>query len=133
MNLDFDFEIGNSDFALKHEIQKRLSTLRNPSSKWISIKKSNSGSHGYLCFAFFREIPKGSLLRGKSTLGKDFSALKSVFAFHFLLQNSKYVFQNFTPDLQIESTQNFRPAFPIIHNYSQLFWTLLNRNKIIFT
>ena len=66
MNLDFDFEIGNSDFALKHEIQKRLSTLRNPSSKWISITKSNSGSHGYLCFAFFREIPKGSLLGGVS-------------------------------------------------------------------
>ena len=54
-------------------------------------------------------------------------------AFHFLLQNPKYVFQNFTPDLQIESTQNLRAAFPIIHKYSQLFWTLLNRNKIIFT
>ena len=52
---------------------------------------------------------------------------------HFLLQNPKYVFQNFSPDLQIESTQNFRAAFPIIHKYSQLFWTLLNRNKIIFT
>ena len=29
-NLDFDFEIGNSEVSLKHEIQKRFSTLRNP-------------------------------------------------------------------------------------------------------
>ena len=35
-NLDFDFEIGNSEFSVKHEIQKRFSTLRNPFSKWIS-------------------------------------------------------------------------------------------------
>ena len=65
-NLDFDFEIGNSDLAVKHEIQKRLSTLRNPSSKWISNKKFSSGSHGFICFAFFREIQKGSLLEGVS-------------------------------------------------------------------
>ena len=89
-NLDFDFEIGNSDFAVKHEIQKRFSKLRNPFSKWISIKKSSNGSHGFLCFAFFREIQKGSPLEGVSmrlTVGykkkkrTDFSVSKSVLRF----------------------------------------------------
>ena len=54
------------NFAVKHEIQNRLSTLRNPSSKWISNKKFSSESHGFICFAFFREIQKGSLLEGVS-------------------------------------------------------------------
>ena len=60
-NLDFDFEIGSSDLGVKHEIQKQLSTLRNPSNK-----KFSSRSHGFICFAFFREIQKGSLLGGVS-------------------------------------------------------------------
>ena len=30
------------------------------------------------------------------------------------------------------STQNLRAVFLIFHKYSRLFWTLLNRNKIIF-
>ena len=140
-NLDFDFEIGNSEVSLKHEIQKRFSTLRNPFSRWISIKRSSSGSHEFLCFAFFREIQKGSPLRGVSlrlTVGykkkkrTDFSASKSVFALHFLQQNPLSLFQNFNPDLPIESTQNFRAVFPIFHKFTRLFWTLLNRNKIIF-
>ena len=63
-NLDFDFEIGNSEVSLKHEIQKRFSTLRNPFSRWISMKRSSSGSHEFLCFALFREIQKGCPLRG---------------------------------------------------------------------
>ena len=29
--MGFDFEIGNSDFAVTHEIQKRPSMLRKPS------------------------------------------------------------------------------------------------------
>ena len=41
-NLDVDFEI-------------RISPLRNPSSGWISIKKSKSGFHG---FPFYRSIGK---------------------------------------------------------------------------
>ena len=36
--MGFDFEIGNSDFAVTHEIQKRPSTLGKPSIKWISIR-----------------------------------------------------------------------------------------------
>ena len=95
----------------------------------------------FLCFAFFREIQKGSPLRGVSlrlTVGykkkkrTDLSASKSVFALHFLQQNPLSLFQNFNPDLPIESTQNFRAVFPIFHKFTRLFWTLLNRNKIIF-
>ena len=65
-------------------------------------------------------------------LRKRFFSVEIRFCYSFLLQNPKYVFQDFTPDLQIESTQNFRAAFQIFHKYSQLFWTLLNRkiNKI---
>ena len=43
----FDFEIGILDFAIEREIRKRISPLRNPSSRWISIKKSKSGFHGF--------------------------------------------------------------------------------------
>ena len=113
-NLHFDFEIGNSDLAVKHEIQKRLSTLRNPSSKWIWNKKFSFGSHGFICSAFFWEIQKGSLLGGVSmrlTVGYKkkknsfgffkvihledrISASKSVFALYFLLQNPKSGFTN---------------------------------------
>ena len=92
---------------------------------------------------FFREIQKGSPLEGVSmrliiTFGykkkkrTDFSASKSVFALYFLQQNPISLFQNFNPDLPIESTQNFRAAFPIFYKYSRLLWTPLNRNKIIF-
>ena len=140
--------------AVKHEIQKRLSTLRNPSSKWISNKKFSSGSHGFICFAFFREIQKGSLLEGVSmrlTVGykkKKKIALDFLIVIHledrlfsveirfcfsfFTKKNAKSVFQNFNLDLPIESTQNFRAVFSIFHKYSHLFWTLLSRNKIIF-
>ena len=41
-NLDLDFEIRILDSAIKVAIQKRISTPKNPSSGWISIKKHNS-------------------------------------------------------------------------------------------
>ena len=45
----------NPDFPIEREIQKRISPPRNPSSGWISIKKSKSGFHG---FPFYRSIGK---------------------------------------------------------------------------
>ena len=51
----FDWEIRISDFAIEREIRKRISPPRNPSSGWISIKKSKSGFHG---FPFYRSIGK---------------------------------------------------------------------------
>ena len=52
-NPDLDFEIGISDFAIEREIRKQISLPRNPSSWWVSIKKSKSGFHG---FPFYRSI-----------------------------------------------------------------------------
>ena len=42
-------------FAIEPEIRKRIWPLRNPSSGWISIKKSKFGFHG---FPFYRSIGK---------------------------------------------------------------------------
>ena len=39
---DLDFENLNLDFPIEREIRKRISTPINPSSGWISIKKSKS-------------------------------------------------------------------------------------------
>ena len=49
--------LGNpdSDFAIEREIRKRISPPRNPSSGWISIKKSKCGFHG---FPFYRSTGK---------------------------------------------------------------------------
>ena len=47
-NLDLDFEIGISDFTIEREIRKQISLPRNPSSCWVSIKKSKSGFHDFL-------------------------------------------------------------------------------------
>ena len=49
--------LGNPDFgfAIEREIRKRISPPRNPSSGWISVKKSKSGFHG---FPFYRSIGK---------------------------------------------------------------------------
>ena len=54
-NPDLDFENLNPDFLIEREIRKRISPPRNPSSGWISIKKSKSGFHG---FPFYRSIGK---------------------------------------------------------------------------
>ena len=62
-----------SDFATKREIRKRISPPRNSSSRWISIKKSKCGFHG---FHFSRSI-------GKSE--KGFAKLLSWTAVFFLL------------------------------------------------
>ena len=40
-NLDLDFEIWISDFAIKREIQKRISPLRNPSQGEIQLRNPN--------------------------------------------------------------------------------------------
>ena len=53
--VEFDLEIRISDFAIEREIRKQISPPRNPSSGWISIKKSKSGFHG---FPFYRLIGK---------------------------------------------------------------------------
>ena len=155
-NLHFDFEIGNSDLAVKHEIQKRLSTLRNPSSKWISIKKSSSGSHGFICFAFFREIQKGSLLGEVSIrLIVGYKKKKKTKSLGFFIENPPWVqnFQRRNPFLlfifyykirnlyfkiliwiyQSKAPRTLiRAVFSIFHKYSHLFWTFLDRNNIIF-
>ena len=49
--------LGNPDFgfAIEREMRKRISPPRNPSSGWISIRKSNYGFHG---FPFYRSIGK---------------------------------------------------------------------------
>ena len=54
-NPDLDFLNLNLDFPIEREIRKRISPPRNPSSGWISIKKSKSGFHG---FPFYRSIGK---------------------------------------------------------------------------
>ena len=51
----FDWEIRISNFAIEREIRKRISLPRNPSSGWISIKKSKSGFCGS---PFYRSIGK---------------------------------------------------------------------------
>ena len=54
-NPDLDFQNLNLDFPIEREIRKRISPPRNPSSGWISIKKSKSGFFG---FPFCRSIGK---------------------------------------------------------------------------
>ena len=54
-NPDLDFENLNPDFPIEREIRKRISPPRNPSSGWISIKKSKSGFFG---FHFYRSVGK---------------------------------------------------------------------------
>ena len=54
-NPDLDFPNLNPDFPIEHEIRKRISPPRNPSSGWISIKKSKSG---FLDFPFCRSSGK---------------------------------------------------------------------------
>ena len=54
-NPDLDFQNLNPDFPIERKIRKQISPPRNPSSGWISIKKSKSGFHG---FPFYRSIGK---------------------------------------------------------------------------
>ena len=44
-NLDLDLEIRISDFAIESDIRKRVSASTNPSSRWISVNKSNRDLH----------------------------------------------------------------------------------------
>ena len=57
-NPDLDFENLNPDFPIEREIRKRISPPRNPSSGWISIKKSKSGFFGFPFLSFVWEIRK---------------------------------------------------------------------------
>ena len=57
-NPDLDFQNLNLDFPIEREIRKRISPPRNPSSGWISIKKSKSGFFGFLFLSFDWEIRK---------------------------------------------------------------------------
>ena len=53
----FSFQNLNLDFPIEREIRKRISPPRNPSSGWISIKKSKSGFLGFPFLSFDWEIP----------------------------------------------------------------------------
>ena len=64
-NPDLDFQTLNPDFPIEREIRKRISPPRNPSSGWISIKKSKSGFHG---FPFYRSIGKSETILVNSDL-----------------------------------------------------------------
>ena len=57
-NPDLDFQNLNPDFPIKREIRKRISPPRNPSSGWISIKKSKTGFFGFPFLSFDWEIRK---------------------------------------------------------------------------
>ena len=57
-NPDLDFQNLNLDFPIEREIRKRISPPRNPSSGWISIKKSKSGFLGFPFLSFDWEIRK---------------------------------------------------------------------------
>ena len=66
-NMGFDFEIGNSDFAVTHEIQKRPSTLGKPSLKWISIRNLTPDLLDFYFLHFSGKLKKDlSLLGGVS-------------------------------------------------------------------
>ena len=119
--LDFDesgFWFSNREFGFCGKT--RLSTLGNPSSKWISIMKSTPGSHGFLCSLFFRVIQKGSLLGGVSMRWTVGYKTKKEIGFGFFNENppwgqifhywnpfllfiftTKSVFRNFNSDLPI--------------------------------
>ena len=140
-NPDFDFEIGNSDFAVKHVFQRwefhpqSGSQLRNPTPALIDF---------YMFCVFPRNPKRISSRRGFNEVNRWLKKISSGFfyenpswgqIFHcqnpFLLFifNYKICISKFYSDLPIENTQNFRTIFPVLHKYSQLFWTLLNRNK----
>ena len=57
-NPKLDFQNINLDFPIEREIRKRISPPRNPSSGWISIKKSKSGFFGFPFLSFDWEIRK---------------------------------------------------------------------------
>ena len=57
-NPDLDFQNLNPDFPIEREIRKRISPPRNPSSGWISIKKSKSGFFRFPFLSFDWEIRK---------------------------------------------------------------------------
>ena len=57
-NPDLDFENLIPDFPIEREILKRILPPRNPSSGWISIKKSKSRFFGFPFLSFDWKIRK---------------------------------------------------------------------------
>ena len=57
----FRFEMRISDFAIKREIRKRISSPRNSSSRWISIKKSKCADFMDFIFTVRLGNPKKDL------------------------------------------------------------------------
>ena len=88
---------------MKREIQTRILTLKNPSSRRISIKNSNPRSHGFLSFTFFgkcKRVPVNSglaicslrvtisaCLRSSSVHESKEKVSTTPICFCFLLQN----------------------------------------------
>ena len=143
-NMGFDFEIGNSDFAVTHEIQKRPSTLGKPSIKWISIRNLTPDLLDFYFLRFSGKLKKDlSLLGGAMRLtvgyrtkkkirarffkrkpwGQTFSASESFFAFHFLLQNM--YFKILIWIYRSKAPRTLKPFFQCstsIRSYFRLFW-----------
>ena len=59
-NPDLGFQNLNLDLPIEREIRKRISPPRNPSSGWISIKKSKSGFFGFPFLSFDKDLQNRS-------------------------------------------------------------------------
>ena len=98
------------DFAVEHETQKGLSTLRNPSSKWISIKKSN---FGFLALDFLME----------SDHEDWFLSVEIRFFFSFFTANLHFqILIRIYPSKASRTLEPFPQYSTRIRNYFGLFW-----------
>ena len=98
------------DFAVEHETQKGLSTLRNPSSKWISIKKSN---FGFLALDFLME----------SHHEDWFLSVEIRFFFSFFTANLRFqILIRIYPSKASRTLEPFPQYSTRIRNYFGLFW-----------
>ena len=98
------------DFAVEHETQKGLSTLRNPSSKWISIKKSN---FGFLVLDFLME----------SHHEDWFFSVEIRFFFSFFTANLHFqILIRIYPSKASRTLEPFPQYSTRIRNYFGLFW-----------
>ena len=98
------------DFAVEHETQKGLSTLRNPSSKWISIRKSN---FGFLALDFLME----------SHHEDWFFSVEIRFFFSFFTANLHFqILIRIYPSKASRTLEPFPQYSTRIRNYFGLFW-----------